>query len=579
MDSVITQVNTVETVAPWCSVDTRTGCLTCALEEYNCFDAELYADDMEIEEDIEFKEDQRINLGKWVLRYLFDNLINEEVHRDETFRQKLFASKYPNFAMEKRPVPGTIALPPPPQLTSWFDPSSAPTSASTLKPTNGFHFPQTPGLGIGVATPGPAPLIPKINSPLLSPDDANTDAASRRNSTERQSGDYFSNRPTSGAVGLATATSHPNGRTSQEGNNLLQTPTNVDAEATTPSPEKSGIKKFMRMGFISKTLKKVDKSEAKQPGPEDLQSDSDSRNSRADERLMEDSFLGSILRLRHAYEELNNGQPSEKDVMMGLSKKDSTPPASVPTAITPSLPSDTPVLKPPPQTGIIIQEDSADSGGVADLWEGTVGSVGREADLVERVAPSWLADVLLKNLIPQKEIVKISFILEPLHGLLPPVSTDGNTRLNANRMLRARKIMVYVAERIESLPEKPEPDALKPEDYLELYCHDQVRLPSCHFHANRTAHPSNHDFGDHQSPRLARRWRCHLVLQGQRPQIDTRSYSAKSINGRCDCSITMSMLLCHATHVLYTTIQALRLIYVSIFYFSSSRPPRAFHAH
>ena len=41
-------------------------------------------------------------------------------------------------------------------------------------------------------------------------------------------------------------------------------------------------------------------------------------------------------------------------------------------------------------------------------------------------------------------------------------------------MLRARKILGYVAERIEPQNEKTEADALKPEDYLELYCQNQV---------------------------------------------------------------------------------------------------------
>ena len=49
-----------------------------------------------------------------------------------------------------------------------------------------------------------------------------------------------------------------------------------------------------------------------------------------------------------------------------------------------------------------------------------------------------------------------------------------NSRLNANRMLRAKKILSYVAERIEAQPEEPDPNALKPEDYLELYCQNQV---------------------------------------------------------------------------------------------------------
>jgi WD repeat-containing protein 48 len=68
-------------------------------------------------------------------------------------------------------------------------------------------------------------------------------------------------------------------------------------------------------------------------------------------------------------------------------------------------------------------------------------------------------------------------VLQPWQDLLPSIAgPDGNSRLNANRMLRVKKILAYVAERIEAAPENPEPDALRPEDYLELYCYDQVRV-------------------------------------------------------------------------------------------------------
>lgn len=55
-----------------------------------------------------------------------------------------------------------------------------------------------------------------------------------------------------------------------------------------------------------------------------------------------------------------------------------------------------------------------------------------------------------------------------------------NTRLNANRMLRARKILAYVAERIEPapIPGKEDPNAMKPEEYLELYCNGQLVPPT-----------------------------------------------------------------------------------------------------
>lgn len=62
------------------------------------------------------------------------------------------------------------------------------------------------------------------------------------------------------------------------------------------------------------------------------------------------------------------------------------------------------------------------------------------------------------------------------------LTKDSNNRLNANRMLRARKILGYVAERIEPAPTKEEQEkaeaegtALRPHEYLELYCNGQVR--------------------------------------------------------------------------------------------------------
>lgn len=55
------------------------------------------------------------------------------------------------------------------------------------------------------------------------------------------------------------------------------------------------------------------------------------------------------------------------------------------------------------------------------------------------------------------------------------LTCGSNARLNANRMLRVKKILAYVAERIEAPHEGEEdPEALKPEEYLDLYCYEQV---------------------------------------------------------------------------------------------------------
>jgi hypothetical protein len=53
-----------------------------------------------------------------------------------------------------------------------------------------------------------------------------------------------------------------------------------------------------------------------------------------------------------------------------------------------------------------------------------------------------------------------------------------NSRLNANRMLRARKVLAYVAERIDR-DEIPQENKNQPDIWLDLLCQDKVpRLSS-----------------------------------------------------------------------------------------------------
>lgn len=67
----------------WCSVDTRIGSLTVHIEEGRAFDAEVYADEV-LEDVTGFREDQRLNLGKWMLANLFEGLVRAEGGRAES---------------------------------------------------------------------------------------------------------------------------------------------------------------------------------------------------------------------------------------------------------------------------------------------------------------------------------------------------------------------------------------------------------------------------------------------------------------------------------------------------------------
>lgn len=59
IEDVLPAVNTTESVANWCTVDTRTGRLAVILEENVCFEAEMYADDLVNSQEFHFKDDQR----------------------------------------------------------------------------------------------------------------------------------------------------------------------------------------------------------------------------------------------------------------------------------------------------------------------------------------------------------------------------------------------------------------------------------------------------------------------------------------------------------------------------------------
>lgn len=53
------ELNTVESVPTWCTIDTRIGALTVHLDEGRCFDAEVYCDEVEEIPHPERPDDQR----------------------------------------------------------------------------------------------------------------------------------------------------------------------------------------------------------------------------------------------------------------------------------------------------------------------------------------------------------------------------------------------------------------------------------------------------------------------------------------------------------------------------------------
>lgn len=315
-----------------------------------------------------------VNLGKWVLRWLFAPLVDEEIRRDSEYR-RLAASRARERSRLRSKAPGPIDIP----SADAFRTSNS--AMATPRPTNGsYGTASTPGLGIGVATPGPLTSSSNtyLGPPFLSTEEEGSNPGvqppsqdvTRCSSSERSS-DYFS--PNSN---VQTADTDKTPTFPEESLTALpQSPVEPEKEERKKSGSLFG-KKF-RMDFQKKLGRSS--SDVKPPVQEEKAEESD-KSSEKEEKVFENNLGGVVQRIRHEYDEFlaaNPGQP-------------------LMSSIAPSEESETPVLDIPPDTAILIQEESGDSAVAADLYRGSVGTVGEEVDKLEKSAPQWLGEFLLK---------------------------------------------------------------------------------------------------------------------------------------------------------------------------------------
>jgi WD40 repeat protein len=143
---------------------------------------------------------------------------------------------------------------------------------------------------------------------------------------------------------------------------------------------------------------------------------------------------------------------------------------------------DAPLVDFPAHVKIMISEQLPDSGGAVDLYRGTIGSTGKDVELLEQVVPGWIGKLLLQNEMRNKEPPKVGFVVHPSDDGSVPTLNSPNVRLTAYHMLRARKVLLYVVERLKAdgaIPEVLEAHQNdNPEDWLELFCQGHKIPPS-----------------------------------------------------------------------------------------------------
>jgi WD repeat-containing protein 48 len=405
IDELADQFNVINnskmsSVSNWCTVTTRTGELYVSLESSTCFDAEVYADELEELEDelkgINFKEDHRINLGKWIIRNLLCNFLTAEIEQDREYRRNKKRSQQQETINSSSASVSTFS-------TISSDQNN--TANTTTNHSSSNDDPNSSSNEIIKSVPIPA---------ATDNTDANSSAANSSTPASSSKGKFMGKLRGLGKSKKdkstpATVTSSTNGSTTNN---------STTAGSSTNNTTTTTVNNLV--------------------------------NDRPDYTMSE-----LIDYLRSKTSSLNNS------------------PFNPPTS------EEAPILKIPEGTKLMISEQTPGSGGTVDLYRGTVGSAGKDIEAIDKVIPEWVARVILASEIPTKEAIKVGFTLQPnTPGVDPEIVGGGNLRLTAYQMLRARKIGLYLVDRLGE-------NAGSPESY-ELICQGKTIPPNMSLAAIRT---------------------------------------------------------------------------------------------
>ncbi|KAL0092183.1 WD40-repeat-containing domain protein [Phycomyces blakesleeanus] len=466
LDRVAQEINNVESFPAWCSVDTKIGAITVQLHEPSCFDCEMYADEAELPPDYTITEDQRINLGKWVLMRLFEHFIVAELEK-----QKQGINRYqendgePRLANED-PKPAKDGLVPSEAANTTTSTSTATatnttntstTAAVTASPSNStvpdavhesLHVAESLRLPLAAITTDfnstfhAQPHDNSLHGPFTAPP----------STTGHQLSDYFSE------------SHHPARRDSS-----VQLPAPVVLSHSPASPTNSNFMHRLKSLSAKAKLARVPTHEenTKQDThlggvseqDEDENKDKDKDNEKKETTPVLTSSTSTTTTTTNTTTSTATTTATPKTSTED-SKKEERPKggvaqpetlAAVPENVTYTPPpsADYPPLSLPGQTTIVIAEESAEASTGMDLYRGTLATTGIEADSVLKAAPSWLLSFLLFNKTPTRETVKLTFVLKPLENSNTAELPGGsNNRLLANRVLRVRKLAQYIAEKL-----------------------------------------------------------------------------------------------------------------------------------
>ncbi|CAG8499312.1 1077_t:CDS:10 [Ambispora leptoticha] len=506
LDEVCQEINSIESIPNWCFVDTRIGALTIHLEESQCFDAEIYADEIGIQEDPD--KEIKINLGKWVLRYLFANYVRaheESQNRESSQHQKTSHDSLlerQNETLENEPQSPNrlqhISFPPATMQAQFGDVANMTASA------NGSMFASST---LNMNLSGPAIPNP-VAAPISSSNAMNTTTTIQSPNTQFAAftGPYTAPATTGGQPDYFSG-SHHNSPTSPTGTSGSRTPpgtivvSNMGSVGSVPAAQviqppppalvnqasNSNGSSSTVMGRLKHSINNGVRKLSRSPST-DAKSENNALSINTgnypNSRIIPDSKSNAVSQVSEEDSQSKDDDETEKKINSPTSSHaPSTIPHSFSTSLQQSLAQQTkgnqqpglinipilpapfghfdlresPEINIPSHTTVIISEESPEASTSVDLYRGTMASLGSDYEEIKRHIPSWLCDFLTLNKVPNKEPAKVSFILRPHEGSgmseLPNGNTFSNMKLSAPRILR-------------------------PEMWIELVCQDQVLAPT-----------------------------------------------------------------------------------------------------
>lgn len=304
-----------------------------------------------------------MNLGKWVLVNLFHNFIDKELEHqeeglirfgdDQPDRPDSIKSRSLQPTQEEKveapPAVPTVNIPLP---NATDDGPKLPLTAVT---TNVDQSPYLPS----------SPQAAQFNGPFTAP-------IATSSQSDYFSGAHYSPVRRESSVQLPQAAALPTSPTSPTGNNFMHRLKNLSVKAK---------------------LSRVPTNEEKSSEPFPSLSTSTTIQSSGDEQQQQSLAAASVAAA--AIAEKAAAEKAAADAKAAEDMKLKEIEESKSESYSPPHLEDFPPLKIPSSTMIIVAEESAEASTGMDLYRGTVGSSGEDADTIIDVAPAWLLSYLL----------------------------------------------------------------------------------------------------------------------------------------------------------------------------------------